>query len=347
VLASGRACIDTPAATQHLVLELRVLEAKENLCDEQVKLADLQLAEAKKTCDANSDHALKLALLELKIVAAKAEYDKSNVQLELALKRCSVSDGDEKASCQALVQDCKERRRVAMESLGWAHDEKKNILMQTREAGFTTNLESAAAGTKRKASHMGNGGGCKISRSSSLNQVDSIPAWQWRHADGTWMSYSNGDSMLIDDARNRRESTCIVTVDGVEFVIDLERMEQRRANAGSEASGSSSGPAQDACRPIRPWLEEWSEDSMLQWNAHIREVYPSWDAQTSEVQSCAVEPGTNDYRKVEGLLFDGSGRLSEETHEICRVLRFQNLWTLSRYENEKKAISRKRNGGEC
>jgi hypothetical protein len=328
-------------------LELRVLEAKENLCDEQVKLADLQLAEAKKTCDANSDHALKLELLELKIVAAKAEYDKSNVQLELALKRCSVSDGDEKASCQALVQDCKERRRVAMESLGWAHDEKKNILMQTREAGFTTNLESAAAGTKRKASHMGNGGGCKISRSNSLNQVDSIPAWQWRHADGTWMSYSNGDSMLIDDARNRRESTCIVTVDGVEFVIDLERMEQRRANAGSEASGSSSGPAQDACRPIRPWLEEWSEDSMLQWNAHIREVYPSWDAQTSEVQSCAVEPGTNDYRKVEGLLFDGSGRLSEETHEICRVLRFQNLWTLSRYENEKKAISRKRNGGEC
>ena len=161
------------------------------------------------------------------------------------------------------------------------------------------------------------------------------------------MSYSNGDSMLIDDARNRRESTCVINVDGVDFVIDLERMEQRRANAGSEASGSSSGPAQDACRPIRPWLEEWSEDSMLQWNAHIREVYPSWDAQTSEVQSCAVEPGTNDYRKVEGLLFDGSGRLSEETHEICRVLRFQNLWTLSRYENEKKAISRKRNGGEC
>ncbi len=84
---------------------------------------------------------------------------------------------------------------------------------------------------------------------------------------------------------------------------------------------------------------------MLQWNAHIREVYPSWDDQTAEVQVCAVEQGTNDYRKVKQLLFDGSIRLSDETHEICRVLRFQNVWTLSRYANEKKALSRKRNGG--
>ena len=162
------------------------------------------------------------------------------------------------------------------------------------------------------------------------------------------MNYTDADSALIDEARNRRESTCNICLSGIDFVIDLERMEQRRADAGTEVStkGSSGGQAQDARRPIRRWQEEWNEDSMLRWNAHIREVYPSWDYQTSEVQDFIVQPDTSDYRKVEKLLFDGSGRLSRETHEICRVVRVQNLVTMSRYENEKRAMSRKRNGGD-
>jgi hypothetical protein len=189
-------------------------------------------------------------------------------------------------------------------------------------------------------------GGCKMPRTGSPNKREKLPAWQWRHSDGTWMNYSDFDSALIEEARNRRERTCNVTASGVIFVIDFERMEQRRSEAGTEAAGSSGGPAKDFPHPVWRFQEEWSQDSMLQWNTHIREVYPSWEFQTTEVQSYAVQPGTVDFRKVESLLFDGSGRLAGDTHEICRVLRVQNLWTMSRYENEKKAISRKRSGGD-
>ena len=159
------------------------------------------------------------------------------------------------------------------------------------------------------------------------------------------MNYTDSESSLIDEARNRSESTCYILSSGVKLVIDLERMEQRRADAGAEASArdSNGGNAHDTRGPIRP--PEWNEDSMLRWNAYIRKVCPSWEYQTCEVQVCSVQPGSSDYDKVENLLFDGSGRITKETHEICRVVRVQNLATLRRYEEEKKAICRKRNGG--
>ena len=334
--------------------EQRALEAKVRLYDERVNLAEAKLNLAEVSFAEDEDNASKLRFSELKTAVAKAEYEKANNQLDLATKRHSAAiRDDEKAIHKDHVDFCRDLLRIAKEKISRAHEEEKRNWRLAAdcdkdESATATQLGSPAhpVGTKRKGSAQGfDQGGCKSRKSEKLQRECMSPAWQWRHADGMWMNYSEKDSSLIDEARNRRESTCTITVGGKHFVIDFERMQQCRADVGSEASGSSVGQVQDVPRPIRRWLEEWSEDSVLRWNAHIREVYPSWDDQTREVQVCTVEQDTNDYRKVETLLFDGSGSVSEETHEICRVLRFQNVWTLSRYENEKKALTRKRNGG--
>ena len=348
-LASVQEKRDKASREEVVLWDLCVLEAKERLCDERVKLAEvkLNLAEASVAHDASFDKRLRVS--ELKTAVATAEYEKFSIQLDLALKRCSVaSEDDEKATWRDRAQHCKEVLRISAESLSFAHEQKKNTMKLMQEATSPTQVDvpTTDGSSKRRASQGVDTGVLKMPRTEKLSADRCSSAWQWRHSDGTWMDFSESDSALIDEARNRRDSTCSITFGGLEFLIDLEKMEQRRADAGGEASGSNGAPAPDVTRPIRRWQEEWNEDSMLRWNAVIREVYPSWNYQTSEVQVCDVKPGTNDFHKVERMLFDGSGRLAKETHEICRVVRVQNVCTLSRYENEKSAISRKRNGGE-
>jgi hypothetical protein len=339
---------DLAADNDSLSWDVRVLEAKDNLMDHKVfsAKAKLQLAEIIAMVDGTDTNSISLA--DAKVEVAEAEFDKAVVKLDLERSRSSISSGDEKTSFQACVKQHEERLRIAAEKLSLAHESKKKCTLKVmQESSCATFVESPECGSKRKADDGGVTVGCKMPRTGSTNKRENLPAWQWRHSDGTWMNYSDFDSALIEEARNQRERTCNIAASGLIFVIDFERMEQRKSDAGTKAAGSSGGPAMDFPRPVRRFQEEWNQDSMLQWNTHIREVYPSWEFQTTEVQSNAVQSGTVDFRKVESLMFDGSGRLAGDTHEICRVLRVQNLWTMSRYENEKKAISRKRSGGDC
>ena len=167
--------------------------------------------------------------------------------------------------------------------------------------------------------------------------------WQWRDRDGTWISYSEEDSARIDATMDRRESTCTIVVDAVAFTVDLQKMMQRRADAdmGAAKSGGASHPEY----AVRRWHPEWSEDRGLVWNKRIRELYPSWESQTSSLQVCLVDAGSNDYEKVAKKLFDSEGSLTYRTHEICRVVRVQNLDTFIKYTNERDSIIRRRGGG--
>ena len=51
-----------------------------------------------------------------------------------------------------------------------------------------------------------------------------------------------------------------------------------------------------------------------------------------------------EYNRIADLFF-GSPGLTKETHEICQIVRIQNAFTKSRYENEKVKIAQRRNGG--
>ncbi len=167
--------------------------------------------------------------------------------------------------------------------------------------------------------------------------------WQWRDRDGTWISYNEEESALIDAAMDLREGTCTIVVDSVEYTVDLQRMIQRRSL--DETKASQSGGASRSEYAVRRWHPEWSEDRALAWNKRIRELYPSWESQTSSLQVCPVDAGTSDYEKVARKLFDNEGTLSQGTHEICRVVRVQNLETFIKYANERESIIRRRGGG--
>ena len=168
-------------------------------------------------------------------------------------------------------------------------------------------------------------------------------SWQWRGRDGTWISYSEEDSARIDATLDRRECSCTIVVDGVAYTVDLEKMIQRRSegNPGAAQSGGASRPEY----AVRRWQPEWSEDRRLVWNKRIRELYSSWESQTSVVQVCPVDAGTRDYEMVARKLFDSEGSLTSGTHEICRVQRVQNLDTFIKYANERDSISQRRGAG--
>jgi hypothetical protein len=276
--------------------DLQVLEAKDALMDYKLDLVKTkqQLAKINGMVVGTVDDSLAVEV-------AQTEFDKAAVKFELERKRCIVSAGNEKSS---FLKQYEERLRIATEILSLAHDNmKRNILNTTQEYSCAAFAESPNSGSKCKADVGVVPGDCKMPRAGSPNKRENLPAWQWRHSDGIWMTYSDFDSALLEEARNRRERKCNVTASGVTFVIDFERMEQRRSEAGTEAAGSSGGPAEDSPRPVRRFQEEWSQDSMLQWNTHIREVYPSRDFQTTEVQSYAVLPGTGDYHPQVCKLF--------------------------------------------
>jgi hypothetical protein len=328
--------------------DVRVLEANCTLMDHKLDLAKAKLQLAEITGIVDGAVANSISLADAKVEVAEAEYDKAVVKLELERKKCSILSEDQKTNIQECVKQYEERLRIADEKLSLARDAKKKCTQKTtQESSCAAFVESPASGSKRKADVGKAPGDCKMPRTGSPKNRENLPAWQWRDSDGTWMNYSDFDSALIEEARNRREQAWMITIKEVTYIIDFEQMEQRRLDAGTEAAGSSGGPAKNFPRSVRRFQEEWSKDSMLQWNAHTREVYPSWEFQEVEVQCYPVQPGTGDFRKVESLLFDGSGRLAGDTHEICSVLRVQNFYTMSRYENEKKAISRKRSGGDC
>jgi hypothetical protein len=164
--------------------------------------------------------------------------------------------------------------------------------------------------------------------------------WQWRDRDGTWISYSENDSARIDLAMDRRESACAIVIDAVAYTVDLQKMFQRRSDVDTKLGGGSY-----TTYAVRRWLSEWNEDRGLTWNKRIRELYPSWDSQTSSLQVHPVNVGTSDYEKVACKLFDFEGSLSKETHEICRIVRVQNLETFIMYANERDSIIRRRGGG--
>ena len=189
---------------------------------------------------------------------------------------------------------------------------------------------------------------CKVLKTGFKRKNRNPHSWQFRHADGTWTDFNDRDSSIIDDAHQKGETKCVINADRVQILIDLELMVQCSAE---ETSGSSSRARLDRespkyfSHPIRRWQDEWTTDPMLQWNARIREIHPTWDYQTSAVQTFIVDNGTTDYIKVEDLLFNGG--LSKDTYEICRVVRVQNIPILRRYENEKQMIGWMRKGGEC
>jgi hypothetical protein len=163
--------------------------------------------------------------------------------------------------------------------------------------------------------------------------------WQWRDRDGTWISYKEEDSARIDAAMDRRESVTIM-VDAVEYTVDPQKLIQRR-------SGVEEGAAKSA-RPeyaVRRWDPEWSEDRELRWNKSIRVLYPSWESQTSPLLVCPVSEGTRDYDTVAGKLFGSEGCVTTRTHEICRVVRVQNLDVFIKYSNERDSITRRRGAG--
>jgi hypothetical protein len=167
--------------------------------------------------------------------------------------------------------------------------------------------------------------------------------WQWRDRDGTWISYSEEHSARIDSAMDRRELACTIIVDGVAFTVDLDKMIQRRSDVAPEAA--KSGGITHPEYPVRRWHPDWNEDRGLAWNKRIRELYPTWESQTSALQVCLVDAGTSDYEKVARKLFDCEGSLTRETHEICRVVRVQNLDTFIKYANERDSIIRRRGAG--
>ncbi len=163
--------------------------------------------------------------------------------------------------------------------------------------------------------------------------------WQWRDKEGTWISYNEEDSARIDAAMDCRESVTIM-VDAVENIIDPQKLIQRRSCA-EEGAPKSTRPEY----AVRRWNPEWNEDRGLVWNKRIRELCPSWEAQTSSLQVCTVDAGTSDYEKVARKLFDCEGCLTKETHEICRVVRVQNLDVFIKYANERDSIIRRRGAG--
>jgi hypothetical protein len=163
--------------------------------------------------------------------------------------------------------------------------------------------------------------------------------WQWRDRDGTWISYNEEDSARIDAAMDRRESVTIM-VDAIEYTVDPQKMIQCR-------SGVDEGAAKSA-RPkyaVRRWDPEWSEDRGLAWNKRIRELCPSWESQTLLLQVCPVNAGSSDYEKVARKLFGCEGSLTNKTHEICQVVRVQNLDVFIKYSNERDSIIRRRGAG--
>jgi hypothetical protein len=168
-------------------------------------------------------------------------------------------------------------------------------------------------------------------------------SWQWRDREGTWISYTEEDSARIDTAMDRCESTCTIIVDDVPFTLDLQRMIQRRSDV--DVDESKSGGTSRPEYAVRRWDPQWNEHRGLAWNKRIRELCPTWESQTSSVQVCPVDAGTSDYEKVARLLFDCEGSLTKRTHEICRVVRVQNLETFIPYVNERESIIRKRGGG--
>ena len=166
--------------------------------------------------------------------------------------------------------------------------------------------------------------------------------WQWRGRDGTWINYNEEDSARIDATMNRRESMCTIIVDAVTYTVDLEKMIQRRNDVEvPDLSGGTSHPEY----AVRRWHPEWSEDRGLIWNKRIRELCPSWESQTSSLQVCLVDVGSSDYEKVARKLFDSEGRLTDATHEVCRVVRVQNLDIFVNYANERDSIIRRRGAG--
>jgi DNA-binding protein len=194
--------------------DLRMLEAKDTLMDHKLDLvkAKLQLAEMNGVVIGAIGNTISLA-----VEVAETEFDKAAVKLDLERKRCMVSAGDEKSSFQACGKQFEERLRIAAEKLSLAHDDKKkSTLNLTQEYSRATCVGSPASGSKRKADVGEVQGVSKMPRAGSLNKRDELPAWQWRHSDGTWMDYSDFDSTRIEEARNRRERKCNITVSGLE-----------------------------------------------------------------------------------------------------------------------------------
>ena len=148
----------------------------------------MQLAKARFSVDGNMDNIISLA--DARVAVAKAEVEKANAQLGLALKRSHGSEGDDKTRCEDFLQNYRNNIRIAAENLSCAHEEKKNL---RQECICSTHVESPAEGLKRKADDGGGAGSSKVPRTGSQSKRDNFPAWQWRHSDGTWMNYTDAD----------------------------------------------------------------------------------------------------------------------------------------------------------
>ena len=106
----------------------------------------MQLAKARFSVDGNMDNIISLA--DARVAVAKAEVEKANAQLGLALKRSHGSEGDDKTRCEDFLQNYRNNIRIAAENLSCAHEEKKNL---RQECICSTHVESPAEGLKRKA----------------------------------------------------------------------------------------------------------------------------------------------------------------------------------------------------
>jgi hypothetical protein len=146
---------------------------------------------------------------------------------------------------------------------------------------------------------------------------------------------------------NRRDSKCSIIIDSVTTTVDLQNMVHRKfdVDIGSADLGGATPQSSGQEYAIRKLCPEWSEESGLAWNERICKLFPSWESQTSALpQVYPVDAGTTDYVKVAGMLFDSEGSLTKESHEICQILRVQNLERLIKYVSERDSILRSGKG---